>query len=366
MQTRRFLIFIAIVQTILWLGHAALYATAATFLPVDHTTAFWTLLGLSLTLITASLLAHRSNHPWVRLYYLIAVFWLGLGHFLLIASGMTWAAWAAIAVFDWNTEPYRLGGVMLMLAIIAAAFATANARTIRTTRYTVALPDLPDQWRGRTAVWISDSHLGHINGAPYARRLARRIRRLQPDIVFLGGDIFDGVPYDLDTLIAPLAEIAPPLGSFFITGNHEEFGDPERFLAPVRNSGITTLVNDSTDIDNLRIIGVEYGESAHPTRYDRLLARLTADTDHPTILLKHSPTGLSIAAKHGIDLQISGHTHRGQLFPFHWITRRVYGDFDYGLRIHGSLSVLASSGAGTWGPPMRLASPTEIVTISFS
>ncbi len=119
-----------------------------------------------------------------------------------------------------------LAGVLYAIAAFAGIYGLINARIIRIRRIAVHLPNLPASWRGRRAVLLSDLHLGRINGVRFCRRMVAMAARLNPDIVFLPGDLFDGTQADLDRLIAPFRQLAPPFGIYFSTGNHEEFTRP--------------------------------------------------------------------------------------------------------------------------------------------
>ncbi len=122
-------------------------------------------------------------------------------------------------------------GVLYALAALAGLYGLVNVRTVRIRRIGIHLPNLPLSWRGRKAVLLSDLHLGSINGVRFCRRMAALAARLNPDIVFLPGDIFDGTKGDLDRLIAPLKQLAPPYGIYFSTGNHEEFHSTRRSIS---------------------------------------------------------------------------------------------------------------------------------------
>jgi predicted MPP superfamily phosphohydrolase len=123
--------------------------------------------------------------------------------------------------------------------------------------------------------------------------------------------------------------------------------------------------NETVTVDGLQIVGVHYRDSTNPDRFRSILERASLDRSRSSILLAHAPHGLPIAEKEGITLQLSGHTHGGQLFPFTWFTRRVFGEYAYGLKRFGKLMVYTSSGAGTWGPPMRVGTRPEIALIEF-
>jgi hypothetical protein len=252
------------------------------------------------------------------------------------------------------------------IALMASLYGFLNAGIIRTTRISLELPHLPTPWKGKTAVWVSDTHLGHVRNHRFALHIAKMIQNLGPDIVFIGGDLYDGgKAMDLNHMITPLSQISSPYGTYFITGNHEEFYDNTPYLQAVRQAGIRVLYNEMVELDGLQIIGVDYRDSRNPEQFKNLLQKMGIDRDKPSILLKHTPFDLEVPRDHGITVQLSGHTHQGQVFLFRFITSQVYKGYDYGLKRLGGLLVYTSSGAGTWGPPMRIDTKPEIVVIKF-
>jgi predicted MPP superfamily phosphohydrolase len=197
------------------------------------------------------------------------------------------------------------------------------------------------------------------------RRIVSKLGRLRPDVVFITGDLYDGGKVDLAEVVAPWKEVQTKFGAYFVTGNHEEFSDRTKYLNAVRHSGIQILNNEKLIVDGLQIVGVHYSDSANPGRFRSILERAGLDRNQASVLLSHVPHQLSIAQQAGISLQLSGHTHGGQIFPFTWFTARIFGEYTYGLKRFGDLAVYTSSGAGTWGPPMRVGTQPEIVLIEF-
>ncbi len=237
---------------------------------------------------------------------------------------------------------------------------------IRTTRISLELPNLPAPWKGKTAVWVSDTHLGQVRNHRFAQHIANTIQNLGPDIVFIGGDLYDGgEAMDLNHMIRPFSQISSPYGTYFITGNHEEFYDNTPYLRAVRQAGIRVLYNEMVELDGLQIIGVDYLDSRNQEQFKTLLQKMGIDRQKPSLLLKHTPFDLEVTRDQGITVQLSGHTHQGQVFLFRFITFQVYKGYDYGLKRFGDLLVYTSSGTGTWGPPMRLDTKPEIVVIKF-
>ncbi len=324
---------------------------------------------LAFSFVAAALLSYRFSNLPVRILYKIASIWLGFLNFFFWASCLTWLIWIPIRFSGLVAHPASarpwIAGPLFGLAVLICIYGAANARWIRTRRITVKLPGLPPQWRGRTAILLSDLHLGNINGAGFCRRVTAMAARHNPDVVFLPGDLFDGTKGDLNRLTAPLNSLAPPFGVFYSTGNHEEFISSEHYLRAVSRNGLRNLHNELVDVEGLQIAGVSWHESASPLRMQSALDAMKLDRGRASVLLNHAPTRLPMVERAGFTLQLSGHTHGGQIFPFTWLTRRIFGKFTHGLHNFGSLQVYTSTGAGTWGPPMRVRSTPEIVVMTF-
>lgn len=362
---------IVVIQSVLWLGHWLIYTTWAAFEPMspeDKRNLGIALFLLSISFTLSAVLTFRYDNRLVAALYKVAAVWLGILNFLTWAACLGWLGALALHLAGADTPAARhwlgLGVFGFAAAVSLAGF--VNARILRLRRLTVTLPNLPASWRGRTALLISDIHLGNVNGPSFARRIARIANRLNPSIIFIAGDLYDGSKADPERLAAPLFAMDPPLGIYFCGGNHEDFGDPVAYEAALRHGGIEVLHNQRVVVDGLQVAGVSYATSSHPLQLRAFLDRLNLRDGAASILLHHVPHSLAIVEKAGVDLQLSGHTHGGQVFPFTWITRRVFRQFTYGLQRLGNLQVLISSGVGTWGPPMRVGTAPEMVLITFA
>ncbi|HUN84302.1 MAG TPA: metallophosphoesterase [Terracidiphilus sp.] len=364
---------ISIVQAFLCLVHWFLYRTVVDFWhPLGPTAVLElriALITLSISFMGAALLGFRFSSGLVALVYQVAATWLGFLNFFFWAACLCWILdlslrpFLSVSAID-QVRPLSLG-ILFAIAFIVSLYGLLNARQIRLRRIPVRLANLPGSWRGRNALLMTDLHLGNINGVRFARRIADRARRLAPDIIFLSGDLFDGTKADPAKIAAPLFELTPAFGVFFVSGNHEEFGGSNHYAEAVREAGFCVLDNQLEEIDRLKIIGVSYSESNYPVRLRSFLTSLNLKDGPASILLQHVPNRLPISDEAGVSLQLCGHTHGGQVFPFNWITRRAFGRFTYGLQRFGELQVYTSSGAGTWGPPMRVGTDPEIVLITF-
>lgn len=365
----RIAIFVAIVQSVLLLAHWFLYETWTSFWvtadPPGISTWQIALAVMAVSFIAASLLAWRYSNVVVRVLYKISAVWLGMLSFFFLPACACWVVYGGARVLGLRPDRRMLAAGLFGLALLASLYGIVNAAWTRVKRITVKLPNLPESWRGRVAALVSDTHLGHVRGIRFMRRIVRMLGRLRPDIVFIAGDMYDGTAVDADMLAVPWAELSAPLGTYFVTGNHEEFTDPTKYLNAVRGAGVRVLNNEKVMVDGMQLVGVHFRDSAKDDRLRTVLRRAGVDRDQASILLTHTPDRVKIAEEEGVSLQLSGHTHGGQFVPFSWITSRIYGKFVYGLQRLGNLLVYTSYGAGTWGPPLRVGTWPEIVLIRF-
>jgi predicted MPP superfamily phosphohydrolase len=365
----RFVLFVGIIQSILFLGHWFLYRTLVRFFGLANPSVLLTMrVGvalLSVSLVATSFLGFRYSNLLVRCLYTGAASWLGIFYFLFLAAILAWIFYGLAKLFHFPVDRKILIEVLIGMAFVVSLYGFINAAAIRITRISVQLPGLASSWKGKTAVWVSDTHLGQVRNFRFAQKIAARVQELHPDIIFIGGDLYDGGAVDVNKVIEPFSRLSAPHGIFFITGNHEEFYDNTPYLQAVRRAGMRVLYNEKVERDGLQIIGVDYRESRAEEPFRSILKKMEIDRRKPSILLKHAPFHLQAARDHGITFQLSGHTHLGQVFLFRFITSRVYQGYDYGLKRFGDLLIYTSSGAGTWGPPMRVDTKPEIVVITF-
>jgi uncharacterized protein len=363
------IIFIVFVQTILFLVHFFLYETW-TFSPAaQHGSgalgAKFVISLLSVSFITASLLAFRYTNAAVRALYKVSAVWLGLLSFLLLGAIGTWVLFGLGRLIKLNLNFRWILDILSGTGLVLGAYGLFNANWTRITRATVRLANLPVTWRGRKAALISDLHLGHVRNGSFLRRLVAMVLREKPDAIFIAGDLFDGTAIDAPHAAEPLKELTAPHGVYFVAGNHEQFGNDTKYLNAVAAAGVRVLSNEVVEVDGMQIIGVPYRNAVERSRLASILHAIGLDRDRPSILLTHAPDNPDVAETAGVSLQLSGHTHLGQFVPWSWIARRIYRQFVYGLNRIGKMQIFTSSGAGTWGPPLRLGSNPEIVLLEF-
>jgi predicted MPP superfamily phosphohydrolase len=364
---------ILLIECILFLAHWMIYYTPIVFLgafgPTGTLLLKSALFLLAFSFVAAALLSFRFSNPLVRALYKIASVWLGFLSFFFLAACLSWLVWFALLLSGLRpaAAQYRplIVCTLFVIALAAGVYGMINASIVRVRRIPIHLSNIPPSWRGRKALLISDLHLGHINGIGFSGRIAAHAARLQPDVIFIPGDFFDGAKVDPDRLTAPFKQLSPPLGIFFASGNHDEFGDTSHYIAALKRAGIRVLSNEKVIVDGLQILGVPYHDTTFPIRLRASLQGLRLDPASASVLISHVPNRLPIVEEAGISLQLSGHTHGGQFFPFTWLTRRVFGKFTHGLNSFGALQVYTSYGTGTWGPPMRVGTSPEIVLLTF-
>jgi predicted MPP superfamily phosphohydrolase len=366
---RRIISFVAIIQAILLASHWFVYRTWAAFQhapdPPGISTLGLAFAILSVTFVTASLLAWRYSGLAVRLYYTAAAVWLGFFNFFFLAACASWIVYGLARTLRLPWQQHYIAFIFFGLATAAGVYGIVNSARVRVRRIPVNLPNLPGSWRGRVAALVTDTHLGHVRGERFAKRIVAMVSRFKPDIILIAGDLYDGTAANVRKLAEPLRGLTAPHGAYFIAGNHEEFGDHTKYLEAVAAAGVRVLNDEKVVLDGLQLVGVHYRDAVHAEHLRTILKNVQLDRSSASILLTHAPDQLAVAEEEGIGLQLSGHTHGGQFFPFTLLTARVYGAFVYGLNRLGSLLVYTSCGAGTWGPPLRVGTRPEIVLFTF-
>jgi len=366
-----FYVSLIIIQAILFEAHFLIYVTFREIFDLHGDILFVLkiILGiLSLSFLSMSIVARFFYNKFTRIMYAIAATWFGFLMYFLLAGAMYW-----LLVFVGGKEISETtlsfaGTLFFAAAIFVGVFGIINSQNIRITKITVKISNLPKIWSAKKAMLVSDVHLGQIRGEKFSRKITQMINEISPDIVFFAGDIFDGLKTDIEKNLLPFKEIKAPLGIFFVSGNHEEYADDSgaKYADAIKRVGIKVLENEKIVIDGVEIIGVSDSDAIDKIIYEKILSSLfTEKKTSPRILLKHTPVFTDVAIKYKIDLELSGHTHGGQVFPFNIITPLIFKERNYGLSQSNNLTTYTSSGAGTWGPPIRIGTNPEIVLISF-
>ncbi|MEE1800737.1 MULTISPECIES: metallophosphoesterase [unclassified Streptomyces] len=233
-------------------------------------------------------------------------------------------------------------------------------------RLTVPLAKLPRSAHGFRIAVVSDIHLGPILGRGFSQRVVDTINATQPDLIAVVGDLVDGSVEDLSPAVEPLAGLRARHGTYFVTGNHEYFSGAEPWVEKVRDLGLRPLENARVEIPGFDLAGVDdvAGETqgAGPDFGKALGDR---DRSRAAVLLAHQPIVIHDAVHHGVDLQLSGHTHGGQLWPGSVIAELANPTLA-GLERYGDTQLYVSRGAGAWGPPVRVGAPSDITVVELA
>lgn len=346
------------------------YALGKVWQALPHTLALgagltaWGVLMTGAPLLIWFLVKHEW-HAAAAVVSWVAYCWMGfLFLFCCLALAVDAAAALAAALhLGWHLRGAApLMGVGLS-ALALAAYGFSEARDVRVERLTVSTPKLASG--SLTIAQISDLHLGLMLGHRYLEHVVAVLRDARPDMIVATGDILDGQGDDLAPLAAQFRRLAPPDGMYAVLGNHEGFAGAENSVAFLKEAGFTVLRGEAKAAGGIMLAGVDdpaVGRKARlpPADLRRELAAARQATF--IVLLKHQPV---VDDELPFDLQLSGHTHGGQLFPFGLFTLLVYhvraGLYHYG----GGRMLYISRGTGTWGPPMRLLAPPEITLISI-
>jgi hypothetical protein len=262
------------------------------------------------------------------------------------------------------------GGAALAVGSGSVVTGMAEARgTHEVVDVEVRLPRLPRALDGFTIVQLTDLHTGMTIDRAFVQRVVDQANRLSPDLIALTGDLIDGKVEDLRDDVAPLGQLRARHGVFAITGNHEYYAGADAWIAEITRLGARYLRNQRVVIGDgaasFDLAGVDdYSASAWPGHGEDLPAALAGrDPSRPLVLLAHQPRQVHRAARHGVDLQLSGHTHGGQIWPWHYIVRLQQGGLLAGRYEVGGTQLYVSRGCGYWGPPVRLLAPLEITRV---
>jgi uncharacterized protein len=259
------------------------------------------------------------------------------------------------------------GTIFLVIFGILFLYGTFNAYSPVVRTYSVTIPKQTNQLSKLRIAMASDMHFGHLSGLSHLQRLVSGINELRPDIILLPGDIIDDdpEPFIQKKMGDVMSHLSAPLGVYGVLGNHEYYGKavPE-FVKEMERIGIKILQDEIIDVKNsFWLVGRKDKTDSNRQKIDQLLSNLKSEK--PVIMMDHQPAEIKQAAKSGVDLLLSGHTHRGQMAPNHLVTKKMY-DLDWGYQRFNQLHAVVSSGFGFWGPPIRIGSRSEIVQIEVT
>lgn len=371
------LVFLSIIVSVLGGGHY--YIARRLVLDLDLAgglqTGLVALIGvLAATMILQPIAERTIRSPAARPLGWIASVWMGSAFVLLVLLGLgdlgLWIS-ESLGILDVEaTELARLRAVgTLGVAALTVVYGMRKALIVpRIKRVEVPLARWPAELDGFRIAQISDVHIGPLLGKGFAQAVTNRINGMQPDVIAVTGDLVDGSVDKLMHEVAPFGNMKSRYGTYFVTGNHDHYSGANAWASAVTRLGMRTLRNERVMIEHnggrFELAGVDdhRGDWVTGSREDLDAALGERDPDIPVVLLAHDPTTFRAAPRYGVDLQISGHTHGGQIFPFH-VPVRLATTWLAGLYERGLSKLYVSRGTGFWGPPMRIGAPPEITEL---
>lgn len=334
-------------------------------------------LAISCALLPAGLLARRFSQPWSDRISWIGMLAMGFFSSLLVLTlardVALVAAWVAGKLLNWQAPGLVAGSAVAvpLLALLVTLAGYINARRLaRVVEVDVPVAGLPEALHGFTIAQISDIHVGPTIKRPYLDRIVDRVNSLNADAVAITGDLVDGTVRELSAHTAPLARLQARHGAYFVTGNHEYYAGAGPWIEELRRLGLCVLMNEHVVLQHegqaLVLAGVtDYSagrfHESHRSDPHRAIAGAPAQAG-ARVLLAHQPRTAPAAAEAGFDLQLSGHTHGGQFWPWNLFVP-MQQPYTAGLVRHGSLWIYVSRGTGYWGPPKRFGAPSEITRV---
>ncbi len=327
---------------------------------------------LASTPIAAHLIPLSWPEPLVYVIWQVVFTWLGVIFYLFLLQ-------LALFVLELIVRPIRgkigpgfsrgAAGAIITITILTVGWGFMEAAgPVRVTEYEMASSKVAQELR---VVFLSDTHLGVQKSMQRVKDLKRLVQKQDPDLIILGGDILNDHLEWLQAEARIMEGMQASLGKYAVLGNHEFYAGVQESRDFFGRAGFTLLEDETEKISetNIEIIGVSDPAPHRKFRQhqENVTRQLTSklDPENCNILVSHRPWGFEIAQDAGVDLHLAGHTHKGQIFPFRFFVRLKY-DHVYGIRRLNDSALIVTSGAGSWGPPIRVLAPPEIVLVKIN
>lgn len=362
-------IFVIIVLVILLLAHFFVYFSLLTI--------FWlykykTLMKiifilLSFSFILASNYVHVYNNSFVKWFYYITSVWHWLLSFLIIVFLMYFVTMWILKIFHITIHIKYIWLILVLIAVFLTWYWLINAKNIQVKNVDISIKNIPESWKTKKVLMISDAHIWAINWEKFLNNIVTRINELKPDILFICWDLFDGTDWDLENIDKYLNNINAKI--YYVNWNHETYLWNEIVKKILNKTKIIDLDNQMIEVDWVQIVWLSYIDN----RYNSWTWALNEefrkinwfDKNKTSILLYHSPVYIEDFKKLWISLQLSWHTHRWQMWPYNYITKLIYKWKDYWLYTSWDYNLYTSNWIWTWWPPLRVWNTPEIVNFKF-
>ncbi|MCL2132482.1 MAG: metallophosphoesterase [Lentimicrobiaceae bacterium] len=336
------------------------------FPSVSCRTWLWSLGCTTGILLIGSLSTFLMHSNIGKIFFVLLAFWITILLYLFMISVLL-----DLVNIACKLPPNVRGIITLALTVLFIVYGTVNASVIRVKEISIPIAGLTKEIK---AVHISDVHLGNFWGEKRLEKIVDKITKLNPDVVFNTGDMFDSktILYTNPNVLNPLKKLAVP--HYFVYGNHDEQAGIEEVVARMQNAGAIVLQNETAQFGELQIIGLnnmiqdEKGFDVHANQsvetIKSVMEKLPADENRPTIVLHHRPAGMEYLNAKKTDLLLAGHTHAGQLFPFILITKAMY-HYNKGLYHYNDMNIYVTAGVGTAFMPIRIGANSEITVVKL-
>ncbi len=267
-------------------------------------------------------------------------------------------------------SPTIFGSIAFALAVAVSLYGIINARLLKVTQVPIAIKGLTKPVK---AAHLTDTHLGHFRGAKNLQKIVDEINRQNVDVVFFTGDLLDSTIQLKAESMEPLKNLNAPV--FFIEGNHDQYTGVEAIKDYLKSIGVNVLSNEITQWNELQIIGLNHmaadsntndmhASSARET-VQSALNKLPINSNAPTVMLHHGPSGIKYANQAGVDLYLAGHTHAGQMWPATFFAKLMF-EYNRGLHNYNGTQIYVCQGTGTFGPPMRVGTNSELAILTLN
>ena len=380
MKNHQFLVFISVVLTIYLAGNLYIFFKGYNLIPPPRSNRIIYIIffvALATTFFIGRILESRHSSVISDTLNIIGGFWMGFlvyGFLFLIISDLAGFILKVSGILNNQMMPdFRKWSFIVTLGLsagfIIGGFINAVIPVYK--KYDITIEKPAGNIKNLRIAAVSDIHLGSIIRKRSMEKLSAMLEKAQPDVVFLLGDIVDGDlgPVLRGDLLKYFTEPGTRYGLYAITGNHEFIGGAERTISYIESKGIRLLKDEVAHLAcDIQVVGrLDRHSARFSGKERRSLESLMANIDHskPIILLDHQPLNLEEAEKAGVDLQLSGHTHNGQMWPLNYITRKMF-EVSYGHLRKGKTQIIVSSGYGLWGPRVRSGSRSEVILIDIS
>lgn len=368
-----FIAVVGVAQGLLFLIHYVFYRFGIDNFSalLKHKYIFGTALFLLSFSFTASMLLVRFfENKLTEGFYYVAAIWLGTILWLLFAVVASIIFQKVFALLGAGSFAKSFVPVFFVItAILVSGYGVYNGRNTKIVKANLYINNLPSEWVGRTAVFMSDTHYGNIHTKKQSIADAKLVNSINPDILFVSGDFFDGPKKDLLQFGQAYKAVNPKLGKYVISGNHETYAGLVQAEQSLSSAGFTLLDSQNINVNGVQLIGIPYTTNAK-TDLDSLTTAYAFDSKTynkgvPSIVLKHVPVSTDVISNAGASFAFFGHTHNGQMWPFSILVKKIYGQHYYGFSKTDQTEFYTTSGVGSWGPPQRIGTNSEVLLVTF-